>query len=166
MLCLRCSHQVFSGSWLNYYYIITLDTFRSLQDLRVVAVSTEGQGPDRRGRKIPGGSVDRRWKGGRRRRVQKVLEDSIHLLSPQFQSAVGPLGGPVTPMGYSWGTKRCWTWFLQLNSAGRKQAFTLRKMLKKWNEMDDKSESSWKVKGLYKYTVSLPDLAWLRQVQS
>ena len=77
-----------------------------------------------------------------------------------------PLGGPVTPMGYSWGTKRCWTWFLQLNSAGRKQAFTLRKMLKKWNEMDDKSESSWKVKGLYTYTVSLPDLAWLRQVQS
>ena len=66
-----------------------MDTFRSLQDLRVVAVSTEGQGPDRRGRKIPGGGVDRRWKGGRRRRVRKEREDSIHLLSPQFQRAVG-----------------------------------------------------------------------------
>lgn len=152
MLYLRCSHQVFSGSWLNYYYIIKLDTFRSLQDLRAVAVSTEGQVPDRRGRKIPGGSVDRRWKGGRRRRIQKEHENSIRLLSPQFHHAVGPLGGPVTPMGYRQGAKWCWTWFLQLNSAGRKQAFTLRKMLKKWNEMDDKSESSWKAKGLYKYT--------------
>ena len=63
-------------------------------------MSTEGQVPDRRGRKIPGGSVDRRWKGGRRRRVQKEPENPIHLLSPQFHHAVGPLGGPVTPRGY------------------------------------------------------------------
>lgn len=77
-----------------------MDTFRSLQDLRVVAVSTEGQVSDRRGREIPGGSVDRRWKEGRSWRVQKEHEDSIHLLSPQFHCAVGPLGGPVTPTGY------------------------------------------------------------------
>lgn len=45
-------------------------------------MSTEGQVSDRRGREIPGGSVDRRWKGGRRRRVQKEHEEHPSVVTP------------------------------------------------------------------------------------
>lgn len=159
MPCLGCNHQVISGSWLDYFYIIKLDT-QVPERLRVAAVNTESQVPDRWWRAA--------WTGGGREDGEEGLRGTWGSHLP-FVTPTSWCHRTIGWVSHTCGTQVRPRIGLNLDSPPgqcREEAG-----LTPWKDGEgmnwhDKSESSWKLKGLYKCTVSLSDLVWLRQVWS
>lgn len=80
MPCLGCNHQVISGTWLDYYYIIKLDA-QVPERPRVVTVNMESQVPDRWRRAAwTGGGWKDRQEGPRK--VQGTWGSHLPVVTP------------------------------------------------------------------------------------